>query len=179
MRRLRTHGMIRTPKDFETPPEPNAPWYYEMAEIGWNYRSTDIQCALGRTQLKKLDAGLRERRRQAAKYQELLGQMPHLHIPQQPKQAEEHAWHLYAVSIDFKAVGKSRGQIMTELAQRGIGTQVHYIPLYRQPYYRRMGHQPLPGTEAYYAGTLSIPLYPGLTDPDQAEIAGAIREVLA
>lgn len=176
MRKLRSHGMSR--KDFETPPEVNAPWYYEMNEIGWNYRASDIQCALGRTQLHRLDSLVAERRRIAKRYDRLLGQMPHLRVPE-PAHPEEHAYHLYAVDIDFKAVGKTRGEVMTALAKLGVGTQVHYIPLYHQPYYRRAGHKPLPGTEAYYAGTLSIPLYLGLTDGDLEIIAGALRDVLA
>jgi dTDP-4-amino-4,6-dideoxygalactose transaminase len=179
MRRLRTHGMIRTPQDFETPPEANAPWYYEMQELGWNYRSTDIQCALGRSQLRRLNDGIAERRRLVARYEQLLGNIRHLRLPEPPAQPEEHAYHLYAVAIDFEAIGKSRGQVMSELAAKGIGTQVHYVPLYRQPYYRRAGHTSLPGTEAYYAQTLSIPLYLGLDNNDLDVIATAIRDVLA
>jgi len=178
MRRLRTHGMSRAPESFQYAPEPNAPWYYEMAEIGWNYRATDLQCALGRSQLRRLHQGIAERRRLMGIYERLLGNLGKLRLPAPTAHLDENVAHLYPIKIDFAAVGKSRGEVMSALAQKGVGSQVHYIPLYLQPYYRAQGHRPLPGTDRYYAETLSIPLYPGLEEEDLSAVAAALKEVL-
>ncbi len=132
-RLFRNHGMIRDPRQWRNAPEPNAPWYYEMHEIGWNYRASEMQCALGLSQLSRLESGIRRRREIAARYDALLSGLNHLTLPIRD---EGHVWHLYAVAIDFDAIGKTRGQVMTELAARGIGTQVHYVPVNSQPYYR-------------------------------------------
>ncbi|MHA1570406.1 MAG: DegT/DnrJ/EryC1/StrS family aminotransferase, partial [Alphaproteobacteria bacterium] len=160
MRALRSHGMSRQPEDWRHPPEPDAPWYYEMADLGYNYRLTDFQSALGRSQLRRLDSSLKKRRHIAAYYDQHLADIPHLTCPPQPAQTSTHAWHLYAIAIDFAALGKSRGDIIRALGDQGVGSQVHYIPLFHQPYYRQPNPRPLPGAEAYYAQTLSIPIYP-------------------
>lgn len=179
MRRFRSHGMVREPELWQTAPEADAPWYYEMEEPGWNYRLSDINCAVGRSQLRRLAAGIAERAGLAALYDERLGNLGWLSLPPAPAVPGGHAWHLYPVAIDFAALGLSRGQVMRRLAAQGVGTQVHYIPLYRQPYYAARGHKPLPGAEAYYARTLSLPMYPGLTQAAIDEIAGAIRSLAA
>ena len=178
MRLLRDHGMSRDPGTWQFAPEAETPWYYEMHEIGYNYRVTDMQCALGRSQLRRLEEGLSQRERVASAYYEHLENVPHLRLPP-PAGPRGHAWHLFPVAIDFAAVGKTRGQVMAALKARGIGTQVHYIPLYRQPYYRAQGHKPLANAEAYYEATLSLPMYVGLGDADVAEIAAAVKDVLA
>ena len=178
MRLLRSHGLDRDPESWTDPPEPDAPWYYEMRTLGWNYRATDLQCAIGTSQLARLDDSLRERRRIAAAYDRHLAGLNHVRPPVPPTDPAAHAWHLYAVAIDFAAVGKTRGTVMRELAARGIGSQVHYIPLHHQPYYRDVGAAVLDGAEAYYAQTLSIPMYPALSDDDVAEIAAGLRSVL-
>ena len=177
-RRLRNHGMIREPAEWQAPPEPEAPWYYEMDELGWNYRASELQCALGRTQLAKLEAGIARRREIAGRYQEYLGNLPHLRCPPWPTSSDGHVWHLYPIAIDFEALGRTRGEMMRALADAGIGTQVHYIPLYKQPYYAANHSAPLAGAEQYYAQTLSIPMYAGLTDVDVDEVVAAIRAVL-
>ena len=115
----------------------------------------------------------------AARYHELLDGAPHLALPPRPSHEDGHAWHLYPLAVDFPALGETRGDVIRALMARGIGTQVHYTPLYRQPYYRVQGHTPLSGAEQYYAQTLSIPMYPEISDADVAEIADAIREVIA
>lgn len=178
MRRLRNHGMNADPGSWTDPPEPDAPWYYEMHETGYNYRLTDFQCALGRAQLAGLPESLARRRHIARRYYELLDGLPHLALPPRPAHEDEHAWHLFPVAVDFAALGRTRGDIMRALASRGIGTQVHYIPLTHQPYYKAQGHKPLAGAEHYYAHTLSIPMHTGLQDEDVAAIAGAISNVL-
>jgi len=179
MRRLRSHGMERDRALMAAPPPEPAPWYYEMDEMGWNYRLPDLLCALGRSQLRRVEEGLVKRRRIAALYDELLGNQRYLTLPAPRDFPEQHAWHLYSVLIDFEGLGHSRGEIMKALAEKGVGTQVHYIPLTQQPYYQRLGAKPLPGSESYYARTLSIPMYPDLTDDDVAEVATIVKGVLA
>ncbi|MHA1568290.1 MAG: UDP-4-amino-4,6-dideoxy-N-acetyl-beta-L-altrosamine transaminase [Alphaproteobacteria bacterium] len=178
MRRLGSHGIIAGPEGWTDPPEPNAPWYYEMQEIGYNYRLTDIQCALGRAQLAGLPESLARRRHIARLYYQLLDGLPHLAPPPRPAHEDEHAWHLFPVAVDFAGLGKTRGEIMPALAGRGVGTQVHYIPLTHQPFYKSRGQAKLAGAEDYYARTLSIPMYAGLEDEDVAAIASAIGDVL-
>jgi len=179
MRMLRSHGMVRDAADWLDPPEPNAPWYYEMHEIGWNYRADELACTLGLSQLARLDAGLERRRELVVAYQDLLGNVDGLCLPEIPADPAAHAWHLYAVAVDFARLGRTRGQVMRDLAAHGIGTQVHYIPLSHQPYYRPFATRKLPGAETYYARTLSLPLYPALTHDDQRAIADALRGILA
>ena len=182
MRRLRTHGMIRDQAAFANTElafdgaTPN-PWYYEMAEIGWNYRLPDVLCALGLSQLRKF-ARLRRRRQEiAAKYDRLFASMAPAIKP--VPHDERHGWHLYPVLIDFPALGMTRAHLMNLLRIVGIGTQVHYIPVHRQPYYKnRYGDQQLPGADRYYARCLSIPFYPGLRDADVERVASAFAKAV-
>lgn len=172
LRRFRSHGMETNPARWLLPDqgmeagEP-VPWYYEMAEPGFNYRLPDINCALGLAQLSKLDGFIRRRAELVALYDRLLAPLaPLVRVPWRPRDSEP-AWHLYAVQIDFAAAGSARSGLMKKLRADGIGTQVHYIPVHWQPYYRqRYGEQSLPGAEAFYRGTLSLPLYPALRDED-------------
>ncbi|MBY0431833.1 MAG: DegT/DnrJ/EryC1/StrS family aminotransferase, partial [Rhodospirillales bacterium] len=178
MARGRSHGMVREPRDFRQPGmafdaggDAN-PWYYEMPEPGFNYRPSDLNCALGISQLAKLGRFVARRRALVERYDTLLaGHAPFVRpIARHPW--SETAWHLYAVLIDFPALGIDRAWLMRELRERGIGTQVHYIPVHRQPYYReRYGDFPLPGADAYYDRTLSLPLFPAMTDDDVARVA--------
>jgi len=178
IRLLRTHAMVRDPGLFRNAPEADAPWYYEAAEVGFNYRLTDFQCALGLSQLERIQESLAARRRIASLYDRLFANVPGLRVPRSPQDVEEHAWHLYPLAIDFAGRRTTRARVMSELARRGIGTQVHYIPLYLQPYYREQGHRRLPNADRYYERTLSIPMYPLLTDSNQREIADAIVAAL-
>jgi dTDP-4-amino-4,6-dideoxygalactose transaminase len=151
-----------------------------MQALGWNYRITDFACALGESQLKKLSRFIDRRREITALYDKLLPALaPRLKIvPSQP--GDNAALHLYAVLIDFAAIGKSRAQVMAELRAKGVGTMVHYLPVHQQPYYRGLyGKQDLPGANAYYERQLSIPLYPDMTDDDVARVVDVLRSVLA
>jgi UDP-4-amino-4,6-dideoxy-N-acetyl-beta-L-altrosamine transaminase len=177
-RLLRSHGMVKDSSQWQHAPEPDAPWYYEMAEVGWNYRITELQAALGRSQLARLPARIRRRQEIAARYIVQLQDTRHLSLPEFPDFADSHVWHLFQVSIDFAALGKSRGDVMRELGARGVGTQVLYIPLYHQPYYRTTVTAPLAGTEAFYARTLAIPMYPELENEDVDRIVETIKSVL-
>lgn len=186
LRKMRNHGMTRDAADFVVPAQAfddsDAPlrWYYEMNELGYNYRLTDIQCALGLSQLRKLDRFAARRRELVARYVRLLGEAA---IPGvsavRGDESLEIGWHLFRVSIDFASAGINRNVLMKRLADRGIGSQVHYIPLYRQPYYaRRYGEMRLPGAERYYERTLSLPLYFGMSDADVGRVVTALADAM-
>ncbi|MGF1631593.1 MAG: UDP-4-amino-4,6-dideoxy-N-acetyl-beta-L-altrosamine transaminase [Kiloniellaceae bacterium] len=185
LRRLRSHGMQRESAGMQNAAlafdDDGAlnPWYYEMPEIGLNYRVTDIQCALGLSQMKKLGRFVADRRALAARYDRLLEGLASVVRPIAQSQACEAAWHLYAVLIDFEAAGISRAALMKRMAAEGIGTQVHYIPVHLQPYYsRRYGTVDLPGAERYYARTLSLPLFAGMSDGDVDRVVETLHRVL-
>ena len=171
LRTLRSHGMIRPPG--------GDPWWYEMPEPGFNYRLPDILCALGQSQLSKLPQFAVRRRALAARYQAAL-------IPLAPvvQAAVSPTWsdpvlHLMVVLIDFAAVGKTRRQVMERLSAEGIGSQVHYIPVHRQPYFvERYGPLSLPGAEGWYEKCLSLPLYPDMDDQDVDRVVGALASAL-
>lgn len=183
MRRLRTHGMVREQTAFVNTElafdgaTPN-PWYYEMAEIGWNYRLPDVLCALGLSQLRKFGRLRRRRLEIASQYDRLFAPLAPIIKP--VPHGERHGWHLYPVLIDFAALGLTRAQVMKSLRGDRIGTQVHYIPLHRQPYYRnRYGNEMFPGADAYYARCLSIPIFPSMSDEDVCWVADALAQLVA
>jgi UDP-4-amino-4,6-dideoxy-N-acetyl-beta-L-altrosamine transaminase len=182
MRRLRSHGMNRDSNGFVDRELGFAgvtanPWYYEMAEIGWNYRLPDILCALGIAQLAKLERFHERRRELAARYDKLLAPLSPAIRPVS-RGNTEHGWHLYVIHVDFAALGTTRAKFMNALREAGIGSQVHYIPLHRQPYYRdRYGDIELPGADAYYERCLSIPLFPTMQDDDVERVAAALKRL--
>jgi UDP-4-amino-4,6-dideoxy-N-acetyl-beta-L-altrosamine transaminase len=171
LRTLRSHGMIR--------PAGAEPWWYEMPEPGFNYRLPDILCALGLSQLAKLDRFAARRRDLARAYGGALAPLaPLVRIAARPAWSDP-VLHLMCVLIDFEAAGRTRLEVVDALKARGVGSQVHYIPVHRQPYYRdRYGALSLPGAEAWYARCLSLPLYPGMADSDVAKVVAALREAL-
>lgn len=182
---LRSHGIEKNPDSFlprafalDSDGRPN-PWYHEMVELGWNYRLSDINCALGLSQLGKL-AGFCERRRALVEHYDYLLEpfAPKLRRTRRVAGCQP-GWHLYVVLIEFAALGTSRAAVMRSLKERGIGTQVHYIPVYRHPYYeRRYGEQSLSGAEAYYAKALSLPLFVGMTLSDVERVVESLVDVL-
>jgi len=166
MRRLRSHGIVR--EGFAEAP---GPWWYEQHELGFNYRLPDILCALGLSQLKRLPAFIARRRRLAARYRALLAPLGNQVQAIPTPEGSDPSLHLFAVRIDFAAIGKTRAEVQELMARKGIGTQVHYIPVHRQPYWaERSKSPPLPGADAWYDQTLSLPLYPGMTDTDPARV---------
>lgn len=175
--RLRSHGMERSPQHLERGAD--EPWWYEMQSLGWNYRLTDIQAALARSQLKRLDEFKRARQALAQRYDDVLAELaPHV-LPIQRTPETDACLHLYPVRIDFARLGLTRTKVMNALRDRGIGTQVHYIPLYKQPFYRqRYGQTALDGAERYYARTLSLPLYASLDADAPDRVVAALGEVL-
>lgn len=185
MRRFRNHGMVSAPDDFENPDaafDSNAalnPWYYEMPIPGFNYRASDIHCALALSQLAKLQRFVTQRAALVSIYDNALAPFAPLVKPLRRVAGGCAAWHLYVVQIDFAAAGVSRGEVMRRLAGQGIGTQVHYIPVHRQPYYaRRYGALDLPGADAYSDHILSLPLFVGLASEDVARVVRALAQAL-
>jgi UDP-4-amino-4,6-dideoxy-N-acetyl-beta-L-altrosamine transaminase len=185
VRRLRNHGMVKDPSAFEQPARAFAadgaanPWYYEVTELGFNYRASDIHCALGLSQLAKLDRFVARRRQLADGYDQRLERLAPVVRPLSRVRGCHPAWHLYVVQVDFPSLGLDRATLMSRLRAKGIGTQVHYLPLHLQPYYqRRYGAQSLPGSEAYYARALSLPLFPGLGDDEVDRVVAALRAAL-
>lgn len=181
---LRNHGMIREPQMFADRERgfdgaTANPWYYEMHEPGLNYRLSDIHAALARSQLGKLDAFVARRRALVAAYDRALATLAPLVRPLGRTRDCDAAWHLYVALIDFAAAGRSRAHVMAVLRECGIGSQVHYLPLPFQPYYRaRERGAAYPGADAYYARCLSLPLYPAMADSDVDRVVGALREAL-
>ncbi|HLI65810.1 MAG TPA: UDP-4-amino-4,6-dideoxy-N-acetyl-beta-L-altrosamine transaminase [Caulobacteraceae bacterium] len=177
LRLFRSHGIVRDPAAFETPSP--GPWAYEMQALGFNYRLPDVLCALGASQLAKLDRFAARRRALALRYWTLLARLAPAVRPIAPPPICDPALHLFIVLIDFAGLGVGRAEVMAGLRARGVGSQVHYIPVHRQPYYRgRYGEIALPGADAYYARALSLPLYPGMSDADPDRVVEALAEVL-
>lgn len=186
IRRLRSHGMVRDKASIKHESEAFEadgtlrPWYYEMSELGWNYRLPDILCALGLTQLSKLDRFIKQRRLLAAHYDKRLNGLNNFIRPVPCVRFSSHAFHLYAVAIDFDALGQSRTDVMNALRRRHIGTQVHYLPVHRQPYYRQLGDPlVLPGADAYYSRCLSLPLFPLMSEADVDRVCDALAEIVS
>ena len=184
-RRLRNHGMTRDPAAFTehalafgTDGAAN-PWHYEMPEPGLNYRASDIHCALGLSQLGKLEQLVARRRALAVAYDERLAVLAPLVRPLGRRSGCTPAWHLYVALIDFAAAGTSRRRVMGALRAEGIGSQVHYIPVHLQPYYRRRhGERALPGAMAYFERCLSLPLFPAMADGDVDRVVDALARAL-
>jgi dTDP-4-amino-4,6-dideoxygalactose transaminase len=154
-------------------------WYYEMQYLGYNYRITDIQCALAISQMDKIDLFLDARKSMAKFYDKAFSEVPNI-IPLQGHGRNNSSRHIYVVSIDFDKIGISRHQFMKKLAEQGVGSQVHYIPVVNQPYYQAMGYniEQLPSVNKYYQNALSIPLYYGLTNSEQKNIVSSISFLL-
>ncbi|MDR6532279.1 UDP-4-amino-4,6-dideoxy-N-acetyl-beta-L-altrosamine transaminase [Caulobacter rhizosphaerae] len=170
-RSLRGHGMVR--------PSGAEPWVYEMPELGFNYRIPDVLCALGISQLAKLDRFVGRRKALTALYVDKLAALaPVVRLAESPAWSDP-ALHLLTVLIDFEAAGTNRRSVVEALKTKGIGAQVHYIPVHHQPYYQaRYGPMDLPGADAWYARCLTLPLYPGMADGDVDRVVEALAGAL-
>jgi UDP-4-amino-4,6-dideoxy-N-acetyl-beta-L-altrosamine transaminase len=181
----RNHGMSRDAADFtntddafDTDGSAN-PWYYELTEPEFNWRANDIQCALGLSQISKIGRFVAHRRAIAAAYDATLSSAGPIVRPMARTRPCLPAWHLYAARIDFERAGKSRAQAMRELSARGVGSQVHYFPVHRQPYYAKHFPTPaLPGAERYYSRALSLPLSAAMSLADVTRVVDALAAVL-
>ena len=131
------------------------------------------------SQLKRLDSQNKYKYNLAKIYNNLLADFKYIKLPEIKDEKYNQAWHLYSVSIDFTAIGKSRNQVMKKLLEKGIGTQVHYIPLYKQPFYKDNLNKKYPGAESYYKSTLSLPMYPSLLEKDVKYIVKSLKEILS
>ncbi len=178
LRLFRDHGIERTPGRLQQ--DPPGPWYYEQQLLGHNLRLTDIQAALGISQLGKLARFVARRRVLASRYDRLLQAVPGVSPVVGDARRPGAAYHLYQVLIDFAERGCSRGGVMRHLRENLIGTQVHYIPLPLQPYYRDRGADPgaFPGAMRYYERTLSLPLFPGMRDTDVDRVVETLAAAL-
>lgn len=177
LQRLRSHGITR---DARLMAEQNPGlWHYEQIELGYNYRMTDIQAALGASQMSRLEAFVERRRELAARYDSLLAELP-LRLPVQDSRAQS-SWHLYVVRLRLDQIGRSHRDVFDALRAAGIGVNLHYIPVHLQPYYRALGFAPghCPEAERYHGEAISLPLYPGLSERDQDYIAATLRQLIA
>lgn len=185
LRDLRAHGITRDPQRFRRPDlafdadGKTNPWHYEMLDLGFNYRLSDIACALGLSQLSKLPAFVARRAQLVARYDRLLAPLAPILFPTNRCPRQNPGWHLYVALVDFDTLGRTRAQVMDSLRAKGIGTQVHYIPVPHQPYYVDLyGRPDLPGAESYFQRCLSLPLYPDLDDADQDRVVDALFQEL-
>jgi UDP-4-amino-4,6-dideoxy-N-acetyl-beta-L-altrosamine transaminase len=173
MRIFRSHGITKDPKKMT---RNDGPWYYEMQELGHNYRITDIQCALGISQLKKLDGFIKRRNEIALKYSSILGNNPNIRIPPMPDIPAIHAYHLYPILVN----SGHRSIIFQKLREKRIFSQVHYIPVHLQPYYRkRFGYREgeYPVAEEFYSRELSIPIFPKMKDDEIEYVSDTVNGI--
>ena len=182
--RLRSHGINKLNDDFLIKDQGFAnglqnPWYYEMQQIGYNYRITDIQCALAISQLKKLDKFIDKRKELALEYDKAFKNFKYCQ-PAQILNRNNSGIHLYILRIDFNNLGKSRAEVMHEMKSMGIGSQVHYIPVPMHPFYKKLGHsyKDYPVSLKYYEEALSIPLFYELTNQDQKHVIHSLMEII-
>ncbi|GIP19118.1 UDP-4-amino-4,6-dideoxy-N-acetyl-beta-L-altrosami ne transaminase [Paenibacillus montaniterrae] len=171
---FRTHGIATT-----TYAKEQGDWYYEMVDLGFNYRMTDLQAALGISQMGKLQQFIERRRELAALYTKLLRNVRGVTPPYQAPEALS-GWHLYSVQLNEQELGMSRKQIFDQMRSANIGVHVHYIPVYWFPYYQRLGYEKglCPVAEKWYEGALTLPLYPKMTDQDVHEVVAVLKNII-
>jgi len=156
----------------------HGPWYYQQISLGYNYRITDIQAALGLSQMKRLDEFIHRRHFLAKRYNEALESLS-ITLPWQHHDSYS-AYHLYVIRLNLDQIKKTRRQIFEELCSKGIGVNLHYIPVHTQPYYKKLGFMlgDFPKAEAYYEEAMSLPMYYELTEEDQDRVITALKEVI-
>lgn len=169
---FRHHGIIKKPEI--------APWYYEIEDLGYNYRLADINCALGISQLKKLDSFIARRRQIVKKYQEAFKEIPEIILIKEESFAKS-AWHIYPIQFDLLKIKIGRKEIFEQLSQKGIKCQVHYVPIHFMPFYQKIfGYKKgdFPITEKYYERAITLPLYSKLTDEEVDYVIASVKEII-
>jgi UDP-4-keto-6-deoxy-N-acetylglucosamine 4-aminotransferase len=176
MLRFRSHGISRERELFAAD---EGPWYYEQLELGYNYRITDIQCALGISQMNKIDRFIKRRREIAAIYNSALANIEEITIPYQEIYSNS-GWHLYIVKFDLKALKCTRNEIYKKMHEENIGVNVHYLPVYKHPYYHKLGYDLnlCRNAEDLYQCMLTLPLFPAMNDQDVMDVINAIEKTL-
>lgn len=174
---LRSHGITRDTNKMTA--EPDGDWSYEQTDLGFNYRMTDIQAALGKSQLKRLNGYIETRHELAERYEQLLTDLP-VKTPFQNKEVYS-AYHLYPILLNLDSLNEPKKVIFQKLRTAGIGVNVHYIPVHTQPYYKAKGFEKgdFPNAEAYYARTITIPLFPKMSRQQQDEVVLQLKNCLA
>ena len=177
MRLLRSHGITRDP--LEMTHEPDGSWYYQQIDLGFNYRMTELQAALGLSQMERLNEYVERRHQLAQRYNELLAKVPVI-IPHQLENTYS-GLHLYVIRLELGKISKTHRQVFEELRQYGIGVNLHYIPVHLQPYYQAMGFKKgdYPEAEQYYAEAISLPMYPTMTVAQQNEVVAALKSIFS
>lgn len=177
MRLLRSHGITRDPKQMTK--ESEGSWYYQQIDLGFNYRMTEMQAALGVSQMQRLDDFVVTRHQLQQRYDKLLEDLPII----RPYQFNDSysALHLYPIQLRLEKISKSHAEVFNELRENGIGINLHYIPVHTHPYYQNMGfkHGDFPNAEAYYKRAISIPMYHGLSFDKQDQVVAVLETVLA
>lgn len=176
MARLRTHGITRDPNLMTHPPD--GPWYYQQIELGFNYRMTDVQAALGISQIQRLEELVERRHALAARYDEMLASLPVTRPWQHPDTYS--GLHLYVIRLTLDEIEVSHRTVFERLRAMEIGVNLHYIPIYRQPYYTEMGFKfsKFPQAETYYAEAISLPMFPTLTREQQDRVVRSVGEAV-
>ena len=174
---LRSHGITRDAADMTHAPD--GPWYYQQVDLGFNYRMTDIQAALGLSQMQRLDEFVDRRHAIAKRYDQLLADFPVI-TPWQHADSYS-GFHLYVIRLKLAEIGKTHRQVFEVLCAASIGVNLHYIPVHRQPYYERLGFKAghCPEAEQYYAEAISLPMYPGLTEAQQNKVIEVLCQTTA
>lgn len=177
MNLLRSHGITRDPAQMTH--ESDGPWYYQQIALGFNYRMTELQAALGFTQMERLDQYVARRHQLAKRYDDLLVDLPVTTPWQHPDSYS--GLHLYVIRLQLDKIGKPHRQVFEGLRELGIGVNLHYIPVHTQPYYQRMGFNldDFPESERYYAEAISLPMFQTMTEEQQDEVVGALGTILS
>ena len=173
---FRSHGITRDPAQMTH--EADGPWYYQQIELGYNYRMTELQAALGVSQMERLESYVARRHELARRYDELLAALPVTTPWQHPDSYS--GLHLYVIRLQLNQIKRSHQQVFESLRERGIGVNLHYIPVHIQPYYQAMGFKPgdFPEAEGYYVEAISLPMYPGLSEIQQDAVLDALMKAL-